>query len=138
MGKKDKNWLFIRDARKYLRDIGTDYTFAEVMDRCNNPDKYATPVTQHEISKRHYGRFYYRATTSNALAKRMGVPGRLTKEDFEKVFELGEGLCEICGSESHIIFSKIKAFEDGGTNTVDNLRLLCRVCNMKRTVKDKR
>ena len=134
--KESDEWKFIRDARIYVNRGNIDHTFADLVDGYKKSLIPAEIVIPIEKQKKH-STFYYRAATANSLAKKLGVPGRLTESDYMDFF-LSKGQCEACGSRDHNVFARKVAFDDGGTNTVDNLRLLCRVCNMKRTVKDKR
>jgi hypothetical protein len=154
MKREDKNWLFIRDAREYVTKRDIDFTFGDLIDcykmriaisKAESDARIIAEKERIEVNKRHvhnmkdrHGRFYYRAATANSEARKAGVNGKVSAAELEKLYTDNDGLCFECFSTDHIIFSKIKSFEDGGTNTVDNLRLLCRVCNMKRTVKDKR
>ena len=81
-----------------------------------------------------YGRFYYRAVTANARAKRVGATGKVTNADMEYIYERDGGCCVTCGSSENTVFDHIKSYFNGGTNSRDNLQLLCRICNMKKGV----
>ena len=75
-------------------------------------------------------RFYHRALSSNTRAKNKGVSGRITADDLELVYKRYNGQCAHCGSREHLVFDHIVAYFNGGDNTVDNLQVLCRICNM--------
>jgi 5-methylcytosine-specific restriction endonuclease McrA len=75
-------------------------------------------------------RFYARAMSANTRAKKAGQGGKLTHNDLEAVFLRGSGKCAKCATSTHIVFDHVIPLYKGGTNTTDNLQLLCRLCNM--------
>lgn len=55
----------------------------------------------------------------------------------KKVKELHPNECELCGSTSDLEVDHIVSVYEFGTARLDNLRLLCSSCHLKRTVRDK-
>lgn len=49
-----------------------------------------------------------------------------------KVFERDGGKCSICGNESSLTIDHIIPIFEGGTNSLENLRLLCIDCHNKK------
>jgi hypothetical protein len=81
-------------------------------------------------------RFYNRALTANGRAKRFGAEGRLSADDLEAVYSQHNGKCKNCNTGNNLVFDHIKPYYRGGTNTVENLQLLCRLCNMEKGVNE--
>jgi len=79
-------------------------------------------------------RFYNRAMSSNTRALKYGCEGKLTHEDFELVFKRDNGICKQCKTDKNIIFDHVISFYKRGTNTIDNLQLLCKTCNLLKGV----
>lgn len=79
-------------------------------------------------------RFYTRAYTANRRARKYSVPGILTPNDLDEVWERCGSKCVHCGSTQHLVFDHIVAMFNAGPNTKNNLQLLCRMCNMKKGV----
>lgn len=79
-------------------------------------------------------RFYNRAMTCNTRAKSKGDTNKITADDLELVFTIYKGQCNRCKSSKHLVFDHIVPYYRGGTNTVDNLQVLCRLCNMEKGV----
>lgn len=87
--------------------------------------------------KKHYiwdgkPRFYNRAMTANTRSKKLGDGSKITADDLEFIFSRDNGQCRQCGTTDDIVFDHILPYYRGGTNTVDNLQLLCRLCNMEK------
>jgi 5-methylcytosine-specific restriction endonuclease McrA len=52
-----------------------------------------------------------------------------------QVWREANGKCTSCGSAHHLQFDHAQPFALGGDSSADNLRLLCRSCNLRRGVK---
>lgn len=50
----------------------------------------------------------------------------------EHVFFRDQGKCSVCGSAQDLHFDHIIPVSKGGSNTVENIRILCTGCNLKR------
>ena len=48
------------------------------------------------------------------------------------VWQRDQGKCVQCGATSYLEFDHIIPFSKGGANTVGNVQLLCRNCNLKK------
>lgn len=85
--------------------------------RANNPDKYR------ELRRR-------------GKAKRRGAYGVLSSGIFSRLFLLQRGLCPVCKCvlvEYHL--DHVMPIALGGTNTDDNVQLLCPPCNIRKGAK---
>lgn len=104
----------------------------------------------YEIKHRNYGK---RGGNPELIKAR---PGTVPSEDrvvrlkpdknptlFRQIFEEAEGSCELCGVQltretpyaaNSYQLDHIKEVKDGGTNDRDNLRAVCRKCNMSRNL----
>lgn len=79
-------------------------------------------------------RFYNRALSCNARAKNNGDNNKITSDDLELIYKRDSGKCKYCGAKDNIVFDHVVSYYRGGTNTVDNMQLLCRTCNMEKGV----
>lgn len=78
-----------------------------------------------------------RELKSAATAKRRAAPGKLSRGIVKQLFERQNGKCLACQCELvkyHL--DHILALANGGTHTDDNVQLLCRRCNLKKSTKD--
>lgn len=64
----------------------------------------------------------------NNIDKNRNIPSNVKME----VFSRDEGICVLCGSNSNIEFDHILPFSKGGSNSVQNIQLLCLQCNRKK------
>ena len=63
-------------------------------------------------------------------------PGRrLSKEVRSNVWKRDRGKCVECGSDRDIQFDHVIPFSKGGSDTEENVQLLCKYCNKKKGVK---
>lgn len=51
------------------------------------------------------------------------------------VWQRDHGRCVICGSNRHLHWDHDIPFSKGGSNTVDNIRILCQKCNLRKSDK---
>lgn len=72
------------------------------------------------------------ASNANHRAKIHNAPGRLTKEDIIDIRDRYGWRCANCGSYDNVEFDHVKPLSEGGANTVDNLQLLCKSCNIRK------
>lgn len=119
--------------------------------RANNPEKtkaqartrYTDPVKREKVLA--YGRKryqekkeYFFAHTRNRRAKILGLEGRHTGNDIQRLFDLQKGKCAICRvpiiDGYHV--DHIMPIAKGGGNGSDNLQLLCASCNRSKSTKD--
>jgi 5-methylcytosine-specific restriction endonuclease McrA len=63
-------------------------------------------------------------------------PGFITPVVRRKVWIRNKGQCAACGSRENLQYDYILPTSEGGTNTLDNLQLLCKSCNQKKSDKN--
>lgn len=63
--------------------------------------------------------------SKSRVERRRSIP----KSVKEKVFDRDSGKCVECGSKNNLHYHHIKRYANGGTDTVDNLMLLCVSCH---------
>lgn len=80
-----------------------------------------------------YDPFKSRASTMNSRAKQKGINGRVTPEELKQLMEK-QPCCQKCGRKNYLVFDHIVPFYRGGDNTIDNIQVLCRICNMEKGV----
>jgi len=125
---------FMKNVSRWIREgkIPEDLDIEEVI-------KYWVKNHERNSTKRYdpwknKPRFYNRALTSNSRAKKLGNNDKITADDLEKVFTKYGGKCAICDKDSYLVFDHVIPYYRGGRNIVDNLQLLCRLCNMEKGV----
>jgi len=62
-------------------------------------------------------------------------PGYITPVVRRKVWIRNKGQCTACGTRKDLQYDYIVPISDGGSNTLDNLQLLCKTCNQKKSNK---
>jgi len=60
---------------------------------------------------------------------------RLSFDELTKVISKRGGMCDECGADKNLSVDHIRPLSKGGTNELNNLRVLCRRCNSRK--KDK-
>ena len=58
---------------------------------------------------------------------------RIPSEIKNEVHKRDSGRCVICGSNVNLEFDHDIPFSKGGSNTVDNVQLLCKRCNRRKS-----
>jgi len=82
---------------------------------------------------------YFRYCNENvgALDKNIVIYERNVPQKIKKlVFEKENGKCVICGSTQNLAVDHCRALENGGSNDISNLHLLCPTCHDKKTKMD--
>ena len=100
-------------------------------------------IKRFTISKRNYRenpihKPIYKAATANTKAKKMGVEGRLHKQDIIQKLEQQKNKCFYCGTDianNYEIDHKIP-FSRKGANTKDNIVMCCKQCNRSKWIFD--
>lgn len=69
----------------------------------------------------------------NNRAKKFGVDGTVTSEELRALYA-SSPQCKKCGRKTDLVFDHIVPMYKGGDNTIDNLQILCRICNMEKGV----
>ena len=59
----------------------------------------------------------------------------ISSEVKQQVWQRDKGKCVLCGSKRHLEFDHELPVSKGGSNTVNNIRILCRDCNRKKSGK---
>jgi len=95
-----------------------------------DPEKYKQLIKEWKNNNKDKKRIY----EQNRRARKKKSNGVLPTNIREKLFKLQNGKCPCCGNflgdDSHL--DHILPLALGGTNTVDNVQLLTRKCNLKK------
>ena len=54
----------------------------------------------------------------------------------ERVFQRDGRICRYCGSDENLQIDHIISRKNGGTHDMENLQVLCRDCNLRKSSKD--
>lgn len=81
-----------------------------------------------------------RVINQNRRAKVREVGGKLSKDLPQKLFNLQKGKCPVCKDSLSLAkprspLDHIVAISNGGSNTDDNMQMLCRTCNQQKHAK---
>jgi 5-methylcytosine-specific restriction endonuclease McrA len=119
-----------RDRAKHAEDIA---------ERARAKYAALTPEQRTEIARKQYEKDREKAI-QRARARDANLVGTFTKTDVQNLHEQQRGLCNSCGVEfngkfeiDHVIPLKPRDGSAPGTNTVDNLQLLCKPCNRSKS-----
>ena len=61
-------------------------------------------------------------------------PGYITPVVRRKVWIRNKGQCAACGSRKDLQYDYVVPLSEGGNNTLNNLQLLCKICNQEKSV----
>jgi hypothetical protein len=61
--------------------------------------------------------------------------GRIRREVRQRVWQRDGGMCVDCGATQHLEFDHVIPRSKGGSNEDDNVQLLCRLCNAKKSAR---
>lgn len=83
---------------------------------------------------------YKQTRTANAHRRRdrkinNGDVSYITKDVVKYIYEKYNSTCLCCGSKSKLSIDHIVPVTKGGLSTVDNLQLLCMLCNIRKSTK---
>jgi len=79
-------------------------------------------------------RYRQRASTMNHRARKAGVAGSISYQELTDIMRASNDRCKKCGKHNDLVFDHIIPMYHGGSNIVDNLQVLCRLCNMEKGV----
>lgn len=74
---------------------------------------------------------------ANKKAEELGVEGKLTRAEVERLLE-EHAVCQLCDSSALLSIDHKKPWKKGGLNHISNIQIICWQCNMKKTYKDSR
>ncbi|MCH7494434.1 HNH endonuclease [bacterium] len=70
------------------------------------------------------------------VLERKSARSRSISADVKRfVWERDEGACSICGVTADLHYDHILPFSKGGANTVENIQILCSICNLAKGAK---
>ena len=133
----------IRDAKKYAQNSEAQKAMAAKW-RADNPEKQKASVAAYhvknatEINSRHaqYKKAnpeQFRIYEQNRLAKKRNNGGKLSKGLAAKLLELQQGRCACCRNPLETYhLDHIMPIALEGSNTDDNIQLLCPTCNQQK------
>lgn len=75
---------------------------------------------------------YWRDQRKHAETSRASRTRRIDQNTKHAVFLRDNGRCQECYTQNNLEYDHIVPFSFGGTNTEDNIQLLCRTCNRRK------
>jgi 5-methylcytosine-specific restriction endonuclease McrA len=95
-------------------------------DRLANPEKYREDDIRRRKNWYAANKAQQLVGTHNWKARKFGVPGELTAEDYERVISQP---CIYCGYDKFTEIDHIVPMSKGGSNSIENIQPTCRYCN---------
>lgn len=92
--------------------------------------KYKYPRSIYNITS--YTKIQRRISLQNKRARDIGENGVLTIESVEHSFQESNYKCLCCGATKDLCLDHVIPLVKGGSNTEDNIQILCRKCNSKK------
>jgi len=77
----------------------------------------------------------FKQTSNPKRSKGTKVTGRIISAEVKRKVYLRDKKCVSCGSQHRLNFDHAKPYALGGTNTIENIRLLCFHCNQRASMK---
>ena len=77
----------------------------------------------------------FKQITTPKQTKGTKVSGRMISAEVKRKVYLRDKKCVNCGSQHRLNFDHLKPYALGGTNTIENIRLLCFQCNQRASMK---
>jgi len=81
------------------------------------------------------GRAAHKAGSLNTRAKTNGYIGKVTKEDILALWS--DYHCVLCSENESLVIDHRRALSMGGTNTIENLQLMCSSCHLEKSSYEK-
>jgi len=85
-----------------------------------------------------HGKWYYFVKSHSERAKTFGLSNNFTEQEWELLLENSDKACACCKkpfAEIVISADHVIPLSCGGTNTIDNIQILCKTCNTKKNAK---
>lgn len=79
--------------------------------------------------------WYAVASVNARRVKKRGAAGNYTKGDIDAILVRQGGICASCGSDQRLEVDHIVPISKGGSNWPENLQVLCRGCNARKSSK---
>lgn len=80
-----------------------------------------------------------KAQGANRRAKKLGITERITRQEVLSVFSRCDWLCQACHAEVDLSghLDHVQAMALGGSNTKDNLQVLCETCHYGKSSRER-
>lgn len=72
------------------------------------------------------------ANDQNSRARRLGIEGTFTGQEWRALREQFNNLCVICGEPKPLGPDHIRPLSKGGTNWISNIQPMCQPCNSRK------
>lgn len=72
---------------------------------------------------------------SKTRAKALGIQDHFDRQDLSSILERYGEKCQKCNSEDNLSIDHIIPLALGGNNSVENIQILCKSCNSKKSTK---